>query len=236
MRWAALAVYAVVVGSYFTTLYDSLEPGEDDTWAISLALVAVHLGTGAALRSARALLLPVAVAVIGILMSDGGWEAVGAVVGSVLGVSLLTAGWGLAALAGRVRFGPAAVTAVGLAPALVVWTVAAVQTIDRSDSPHAPPSLEARLPNPYDRLSDVCGKVEPEYAARLRRKTDVLIRELRNRTELLVTVTYTYSEVPSETREITVRELAEEKLDDMDEHGGPCPEVERPLRQALESS
>jgi hypothetical protein len=233
MRWAALAVYAVVVGSYFTTLYDPLDSGEDDGWAIDLALAAVHVGVGAALRSPRAMLLSVPVAVAGILTSDSALEGVGAVVGSVLGAGLIAAGWGLAELAGRSRFGAAAVAVGGLAPALVVWTVAAAQTAERSDSPHASPSLEARLPNPYDNLSDVCGKVEPEYAARLRRKAAVLIRELRDRPDLLVTVTYTYSEVPSETREITVRELAEEKLADMDEHGGPCPEVERPLREGV---
>jgi hypothetical protein len=235
VRAVALVAYVAVVGSVFTPLYDPLTSGRDQTWWIVGALAAAHGGVGAALRRPRGLLIPLPVAAVAIVTSDGPLAMVAAVVGPVIGVGLIAAGWGLAEAVRRARPGPAAVAALGLGSAVAVWGWAAAETIGRFDSPHAPRSLEAQLPNDDLGLGVMCERdAEPDDARRARGHLETLIRELRTNPDLLVTFTYTYSDEPSETREITVRELAEEQLNELEEGFQPdCPEAERRLREAL---
>ncbi|MDQ3934069.1 MAG: hypothetical protein M3340_05490 [Actinomycetota bacterium] len=235
MRAAALAAYVAVVGSVFTPLYDPLTAGRDRTWWIVGALAAAHCGVGAALRRPRALLIPLPVAAVAIVTSDAGLAMFAAVAGPLIGVVLIAAGWGLAEALRRTHRGPAAVAALAFSPALAVWGWAAAETIGRLDSPHAPRSLEMQLPNDDLGLGVLCDpEAEPDDARQARGHLETLIRELRDNPDLLVTYTYTYSDEPSDTREITVRELAEEQLDDLEEGFQPhCPQVERRLRDAL---
>ena len=100
----------------------------------------------------------------------------------------------------RVRWSPAPLFAVAALPAL--W--AAVETAERGE--HVPASLERQLPIGLS-LGNLCPGAEsdPELVRRLRRQTDVLIRE-----------------------------LAEEQLADIESGGPRCvPELERRTRAAL---
>jgi hypothetical protein len=57
---------------------------------------------------------------------------------------------------------------------------------------------------------------------------------LRRRPDRLVTYTYYYSDDPEERRDITIRELAEEQLEDIESNGPDCdPELERRIRAAM---
>lgn len=228
--WGALAAYAAVVGAAFTPLYDPLELGRDDSVWILVGLAAAHVGAGAALRHPRALLLPLPVAALSVALSDYGLELIFALIACFAGFLAIAIGWGIAQFADRLRAGAAAVLA--FAVAFVPWVWGAVETIGRLDSPHAPPSLEAQLPDDQTDVAAVCGHVEPEYAAEVRTKVEALFRQLRANPDLLVTYTYVYSDEPSETYEITVRELAEEQLDDL-EANDECPELQRRLRDAI---
>ena len=128
------------------------------------------------------------------------------------------------------RGSPAPLFALAALP--VLWAAAA--TAERGE--HVPASLERQLPIEAS-LGNLCPGAEsdPEFVRRLRRQTGVLIRELERRPDDLVTYTYYDAHSADEDRrEITIRELAEEQLADIESGGPRCvPELERRIRAAL---
>jgi len=79
------------------------------------------------------------------------------------------------------------------------------------------------------------GAETPMTAAQdIRRRAEVLVRELRRRPNHLVTYTYYSAHGDDERRDITGRELAEEQLKDLESNGPDCdPDLERRLRSAM---
>jgi hypothetical protein len=221
-----LAAYAVLIASLSTPLYDPLFSGDDEWWALFALLVFAHLGLGAAVGRRWVLALPVAVSLGFFLL--GGAEGL-AWLSLIIGAPVLMAVTALGLAFRGVRWSPAPLFAVAALPAL--W--GAAETARRGE--HVPASLERQLPIELS-LGNLCPGAEsdPELEQRLRRQTEVLIRELERRPDDLVTYTYHYSDDPEEHRDITIRELAEEQLADIESGGPRCvPELERRIRAAL---
>ena len=98
-----------------------------------------------------------------------------------------------------------------------------------------PAAVQSELPT-EESLGNLCpgASTSPQLERDIRRRADVLIRELRRRPDHLVTYTYYYSDEPEERRDITVRKLAEEQLADIASGGPHCaPELERRIRAAM---
>jgi hypothetical protein len=222
-----LAVYAALVASLATPLYDPLFSGDDEWWMLAALLVFAHLGLGAAVGRWWALALPVALS-FGLFLLGGAEDL--AALWLLVGAPLLVAVTAVGVALRRVRWIPAPLFAVAALPAL--W--GAVATVERGE--HVPASLERQLPIEAS-LGNLCPGAEsdPEFVRRLRRQTDVLIRELERRPDDLVTYTYYDADSADEDRrEITIRELAEEQLADIESGGPRCvPELERRIRAAL---
>jgi hypothetical protein len=231
---AAVVVYALLVATVFTPLYDPLLSGDDESGWTLVVLAGAHIGAGAALRRCAAFLLPLPVGAAGVVLSESPLETAAAVVGPVLGAALIAVGWGLA-IATR-RGGAAAIASFLVALGPAVW--AAIEQIDRSGSRHAPPELEAQLPIELT-LGNLCpGAETPAPTVRmLERQAEVLLREVRAHPDWLVTYTYYYSDTedPEDKREITIEELAQEQLQDLEDFApGDCrPDLRRRLREAL---
>ena len=126
---------------------------------------------------------------------------------------------------------------VGLgASVLVGLTAAGCAAFESSQrDPHVPASVQRELPT-QESLGNLCpgASTSPEVERDIRRRADVLIRELRRRPDHLVTYTYYYSDEPKERRDITIRKLAEEQLADIESGGPNCaPELERRIRAAM---
>ena len=220
-------VYAALVASLATPLYDPLFSGDDEWWTLLVLLVFAHLGLGAAVGRTWALALPLALSV-GFFLLGGAEEL--AWLWLFVGAPLLVAVTAIGFAFRRVRWIPAPLFAVAALPAL--WGAAA--TVERGE--HVPASLERQLPIKAS-LGNLCPGAEsdPEFERQLRRQTEVLIRELERRPNDLVT--YTYYDAHSadqDRRDITIRELAEEQLADIESGGPRCvPELERRIRAAL---
>jgi hypothetical protein len=223
-----LAVYAALVASLLTPLYDPLSSGgDDDFWGVVAVVVLAHLGLGAAVGRTWVLVLPVAVSFVAFLLG-GAEELAWLAIFLVMPVLVIVTAAGL--LLRRFRWIAIACFAAAALPPL--W--AASETIRRGEP--VPAALERQLPIEYS-LGNLCPGAEsdPELVRRLRRETDVLIRELERRPDDLVT--YTYHDAHSadeDRREITIRELAQEQLADIESGGPNCvPDLERRIRAAL---
>ena len=136
---------------------------------------------------------------------------------------------------GAVVAGCAAAVAVALAVELVVE--------GGEDEPPArelPAADQKRLPIKAS-LGNLCpGASTPQrFERRLRRQADRLLVELERRPDWLVDYTYYTEQHPPQRTTITVRELGEEALHDLEvfaDAGGPreCePELQQQLRAAL---
>jgi hypothetical protein len=232
-RWRAglaVAVYTLLVVSLFTPLYDPLKSGREDWWAVAVLVVSAHLAVGFAVARWWVVVLPVTLAVVATLVESTEGRGTEVLIFALPLVALTMAGWGLGRALKRQR-GSIALGLFAVATLPAVW--AAVETARRG--PHVPPSVQARLPIELS-LGNLCPEAQtPADVERdIRRRTDALIRELRRRPNHLVTFTYSYSDTPDERRDITLRELAEEGLADLESGGPNCdPELERRIRAAL---
>ena len=229
----ALVVYAGLVGSLFTPLYEPLTTGRDDSWAMAVVVVGAHIGVGAAVDRPWVLLLPVLFAVAA-FFADGA-EALSLLI-LVFGIpgGLLATALGRAGAAALRRHAVAlAVTVFGCTLIPVIW--ATIETAQRATAPHVSGAVQARLPTD-ESLGNLCPGAETprKITRRLQRQVEVLIRELDRHPNWLVAYVYYYSDDPPERRNITVLELAEEQLRDL-ETGGDCvPELQRRIRAALD--
>jgi hypothetical protein len=228
----ALGLYAALVVSLATPLYEPLGSGRDDSWLLLVLLAAAHLGLGRAIRRAWVLASPVALSIVAFLAAGDdelAWLAL--LLGTPALVALTAVGWALGRGSGQHNGAIAAgLFIVALVPA--AW--AALDTTRRG--PSLPPSVQSRLPTQIS-LGNLCpGASTPADLERdVRRRAEVLIREVRRRPTHLVTYTY-YSAHggDDERRQITIRELAEEQLKDIDADGRNCaPDLARRIRGAM---
>ena len=220
----------MLVGSLATPLYNPLYAGRDDSWVLLVVLVLAHAGIGAAIGRVWVLALPVALSIAGFLL--GGAEGL-AWLALVLGAPVLVGATAAGMLVGRAA--PRRHDALGLgfvAVALLGPAWAAVETARRG--PHVPASVQRQLPIDVS-LGNLCpGASDASLDRRVRRRAEVLIRELRRRPDAVVTGVTEYSDGSSERRDITVRELAEEQLADLESPQPDCdPELQRRIRAAM---
>ncbi len=205
---AAVGIYAALVLSLLTPLYSPLSSGRDDSWALLALLAAAHLGLGAAIRRAWVLALPVAVSVVAFLAAGAeglAWLAI------LLGAPVLVALTAVGSALGRAfRQQGDAIVAGFFVIALVPAAWGAVETSRRG--PHVPASVQSQLPTEIS-LGNLCPgtQTSADLEQDVRRRAEVLIRELRERPTHLVTYTYSFSDGDDERRDITIRELAEEQ-------------------------
>lgn len=215
---AVLVAYVVLVGSLATSLYDPLSDGRDDSWALLVLLAGAHLGLGVVVRRAWVLLLPGALTVTGFVIAGGeglAWLILMFEGPAVIAVTAL--GWLLGRRLGR-HAAPVAVAAFVLAAFPGVW--AALESAERG------PALSSRarrdLPTgAYTLVQDLCSIGDSRFdrsyfrgaRRRARREFAALERGLRSRPNAVVAVRFVPADSPgTETREITVRELAETHL------------------------
>jgi hypothetical protein len=100
------------------------------------------------------------------------------------------------------------------------------------DAERAPAAIERQLPIDLF-LANLCPGTETprRIERRLRRQAQVLLREARDHPDWLVEFTFYDDHGEDVVREITIRQLAEEHLVSIDDHGSPC---EPELRAQLE--
>src|ERR671914_410218 len=67
----AVAIYAALVLSLATPLYEPFGSGRDDSWALVVLLAVAHLGLGAAIGRAWVLALPVALSIVAFATGGG---------------------------------------------------------------------------------------------------------------------------------------------------------------------
>ena len=228
-----LVAYALLMISLVTGLYEPLTTGRDDSWLLVFFFAGAQIGLGVGVARAWVLVIPVVVAIIGFVV--GGAEGL-AWLTLIFGAPALVVVTVLGLVLSRLIASARAPIGVG---AFVVALVPAGFALNewRQRGPHVPPSVQAALPTDVS-INDLCagpsGSALPRgEATEIRRKTDALIRELHRRPHDLVTYTYYYSDEPDETHDITVRELAEEQLKDLDEPGCPA-ELRDRIRAALD--
>ena len=228
----ALVVYAALIGTVFTDLYEPLAQGRDDSWAVAVVVACAHLGLGIGVARAWVLLLPVgAGAALALTADELGLLVLVFVLPALM---ILTAlGWGLGRLASQ-----RAPLAAGVAFAIALWPVAwaASDQLHRARARHVPAAIQARLPTDGS-LSNLCPGAEAPPALRrdARRRAEVLVRELDRHPDDLVTYTYILSDEPDPRREdITVRELAQEELEGLKANGPRCElALQRRLRAGI---
>jgi hypothetical protein len=203
----------------------------DDWWAGLVVLAATHVGLGVAIPRSWVFALPVVLSV-GVFLASGaeGLAWLTLIVGAPVLVAFTAAGWALGRAWPR-RRAPIALALFAVALLPVAW--AAIETSQRG--PHVPASVQRELPTKLS-LGNLCPGAEssPEVEREVRRSAEALIRELRRRPDDLVTDTVYYSDDPEERRDITIRELAEEQLEDIESNGPNCvPDLERRIRAAM---
>ena len=121
--------------------------------------------------------------------------------------------------------------------AVVVFTAGCFAE-QESEAPHLPQAVEKQLPIGVS-FGNLCpGAETPAYLSRdLRRRAEVLLRELRDRPDFLVTDIVYYDDGETQREIVTVRELAERQLLALREGGsdlGACaPDLQRRLEAAL---
>jgi hypothetical protein len=228
MEWrpiVSVAVYTVVlVGLALSDTHDLV------VWVV--VFVAAHVGLGLAVARAWVLAVPVATTLV-VLIVDGDnlAEWLTTILLSAIPVVFTALGWAL----GR---GPRwlAWPAAGLCAAGLVGATVAVAVDRFRQGPHVAPNVQRALPTEVS-LGNLCPEAEspPELERDVRRRADVLLTELRERPRHLVTYTFYYADGGgTERREITVREVAEDQLADLEAGGGDCaPGLQRRLRALL---
>lgn len=119
------------------------------------------------------------------------------------------------------------IAAAAFALALMPVSWGALEMTKRATAPHVSARVQANLPT-KESLGNLCPGTETprNEIKRLRRQGNNLIRELRRQPNALVSYVYYWSDEPPETKDITVRELAEEQLSSLTSADQNC--VPRP--------
>ncbi len=248
-----LIAYAVLVASAFTPLYEDL--GIDAETAVEAAVIAAAQ-VGVSIAVGRAWVFALAPIPPLIAFFAGGAEGL-VVLLLIFGIPamlILTAfGWALGHWLKDERVVRALAVTFFVLPALAaLW--AAIVTIDYSRRDHLPASVQRQLPVRVF-LADLCedpgltaeerreSALSPSQRRDIERRAEVLLRELDEHPDSLVTYTYEFSDEPDEVRDITVRQLAKEQLAEFEDVGedfedfdaDKCqPELQEQLRQAAD--
>jgi hypothetical protein len=221
----AVAAYAALIGAL------AAQPaGSDDLWAPLALLVVAHLGLGWAVARPWVLLLP-ATLCVGLFFVAGASELDWLILFLGLPITVVLTTVGLLLGLRADRRAPVAIGLAAIALGCGAWT--AVQWVDRG--PHVPASVQRELPTDVS-LGNLCPGAEsdPEFEDDVRRRAEVLIRELRRNPDHVVTDTVHHSHGGEEQQDITIRQLAEDQLADIESGGPNCaPELERRIRAAL---
>ena len=221
-----LVLYAVVTGTAFLDIYAPLEQGRDDTWALLVLLGGAHVMLGLGVDRLWALALP-AIPCWGAYFAEGGEGLITLVVLFLWPATVVLVGIGywIGRAVGDVRTVlTAAVSACSLWP--FAW--AATETIKRSFADHLPAQVQAQLPLDQS-LATLCDGAGNERDARV----SALVRELKERPSHLVTYTYYWADDPPEQRDITVREVGEEQLRELESQSGCRRALIERIRNAL---
>jgi len=230
-RGLVLGLYAAFLGSLLSPLYGPLSTGDDDTGALLVLLCAIHAGVGGGVARWWVLAFPVGLCLAAFVAN--GAEAL-AVLYLFLGLPVLTFSTALGVAIGRrlqQRSDAFAFACFAIAALPAAWAVA--ETLRRG--PHVSAAVQTQLPTTLS-LGNLCPGAEtsPGTDRDLRRRTEVLIDQLQRRPNDLVTYTYYYSDDPTEEKDITVRELAQEQLASLEDNGQRCdPRLQRRLRDAM---
>jgi hypothetical protein len=232
--WLALLAFAILVGSLPTGLYDPFTNGDDDGWLLAVVLTGAHLGAALVLHRWWVLLLPLVSLVLAAAIGDelALWLFVFVAVPGLLVVVAL--GWGAGRLLGdRATIAGALVLAVAAVP--MVW--AAVEQIDRADAEKLSAAEQRRLPI-EESLNNLCphASTPPALERRLRREVGNLVAELERRPDALVDYSWQDSHTGEKhSEELTVEELAEQHLDELNSAGTSCAhDVQERLRAAMD--
>lgn len=126
-----------------------------------------------------------------------------------------------------------ALTLTAFACALIPVSWAGIENARRATAEHVPDAVEAQLPTD-ESLGNLCPDAETprKITRRLKHQIEVLIRELDRHPGWLVSYVYYYSDDPPERKNITVRELAEEQLKDLETGGNCVRALQRRIRDA----
>lgn len=221
---AGVALFVLVTSALFAGFYDPLEHG-DGRWTFWLLLCAPPLGLGLAAPYWRTLGLPLLFGVI--VVTTSGDELASYLVllfGIPIELTLTLVGCLVGRRLRERRLVPAVLV---LAVALVPAGVATAQRLSRG--PHVPPAVQQALPVELG-VGNVCpGASNRSMRTRALAAVDALVAQLRRDPDALVTKTYYYEDGP-QTTDITVRELAQDGLEELN---GCAPSVETRIRQAL---
>lgn len=223
----ALVVYVVLIGSLATPLYDPLADGRDDSWALVVLLGGVHLGVGLVVRRAWVLLLPIGFAAAAFVFAGAtGLAWLGLLLELPVLVGVTALGWLLGRGLAR-RATPVAVTAFLVAALPGLWAASA--TAQRE--PHVSAGEQRELPAmAYSLIQDLCFKGDSRFDrthaqdahARARRQFAAIARGLRAHPHAVVSVRFVLARSPgTQTREMTIRELAETHLEGAELDGPP---------------
>lgn len=224
VQWATLGAYAVL-------MYTALGPPLQDGGFALLTLVAAHVLLGVGVARWWVLAVPVVLAAAGFFLATDDYGLL-AFFGAPVCVLLTALGRGLAYGPVRSRQGVAAFCVL-----LCALNVGATLVEEIQEGPPLPAAVQRQLPIDVSLLV-LCPWEDIDESARpqARASIEVLLRELRERPHHTVTYTFEWAHDDDEVREITVRELAELSIDDL-QHGdarGQCaPDVQERLRAAL---
>jgi hypothetical protein len=229
----ALGSYVVLIGTVFSGLFEPFTQGDDDSWAIVVVILCAHFGLALTVARAWILVLPVLLSVV-LAIAAGEAAALVLILGLPPLLIVTALGWVLGRVLGR-----RALLGAALAFGVALWPVAwaASEQLDRARADHVPKAVQARLPTQIS-LGNLCpGTATPPAVRRdVRQRAESLVRELEGHPDDLVRRTLYLEEDPDPLREdITVRQLAQEQLEDLETNGGSkCePALQRRLREGI---
>ncbi|MDA0183129.1 hypothetical protein OJ997_22660 [Solirubrobacter phytolaccae] len=221
VQWLAL-------GGYVALVYLALGPPLNDGTLNATVVALAHLLLGLGVARWWVLGVPVAVALAGLYLATDDFGLL-ALFGGPICVLLTAVGRGLAYAPPKLRAGVAALCA-----ALIAFAFLGDVVTELRKGPPLPATVQRELPVQYS-LVVLCPWSD-EDQTRARASIDVLIRELDARPDHTLTYTVHWAHGDEDVRDITVRQLADITLDDL-EHGdvrGPCaPDLQRRIRAAL---
>ena len=201
----AVGAHGLVCVATVTALLSPVSLSVERSWAFPVLFVVAHVALGVAVRRRWALAGPAALS-LAVFVAGGAaglaWTVLLVGMPALMGLTAL--GW----LVGRAAGPRRGVVLGGLLAVALVPVGWGVVEIGRR-GPHVPPAVQARLPVRLS-LGNLCpgSETPPRMERDLRRRAEVLLRELRRRPDELVTYTYHYEDRDDERLDITVRELA----------------------------
>jgi hypothetical protein len=243
IRKVSGTVYAGVIGSLFTGVYDPFTLiGLDRSRLILVIFIAAHLALGASWRTMWCYALPPLFAAGGFVAAaavHNPWIAVAVFIGTPTAVLLVAIGQALAAGARRIGVGRLAPVLIPVALFLVATAPlaeAARETYNLGTAPRLSRRVAQQLPLTVPALNSVCDRTLPaSIRAELTLAGQTLIRETRRQGSSIVQASYLGAdEDPGTHYELmTVRQLAEAQLEGLRAFPHCAPGLQSALRAAI---